>query len=80
MSSHKPVSWLIVLLLPPTGIKDAAKCIQGRKRHILVDTLWLILAVVTAAHVPEREGAKLIFAIADRQLQKNTPYLGRREL
>jgi putative transposase len=47
------------------GIKgyDAAKCIQGRKRHILVDTLGLLLViVVTAANVPEREGAKLILA------------------
>jgi putative transposase len=45
------------------GIKgyDAAKCIQGRKRHILVDTLGMIMVVVvTAANVPEREGAKLV--------------------
>ena len=41
---------------------DAAKQIQGRKRHILVDTLGLIMVVVvTAASVQEREGAKLIF-------------------
>jgi putative transposase len=41
---------------------DAAKQIQGRKRHILVDTLGLIrVVVVTAASVQEREGAKLIF-------------------
>lgn len=46
------------------GIKDfdAGKIIQGRKRHILVDTLGLILVViVTAASVQERDGAKLIF-------------------
>jgi putative transposase len=46
------------------GIKgfDAGKLIQGRKRHILVDTLGLILVVVvTAASVQERDGAKLIF-------------------
>ncbi len=45
------------------GVKgyDSAKCIQGRKRHILVDTLGLLMVVVvTAANVPEREGAKLI--------------------
>ncbi|MCX7092521.1 MAG: hypothetical protein NTY50_03570 [Methylobacter sp.] len=45
------------------GLKgyDAAKCIQGRKRHILVDTLGLIpVIVVTAADIPEREEAKLI--------------------
>jgi len=40
---------------------DAAKCIQGRKRHLLVDTLGLIrVIVVTAANIPEREGAKLV--------------------
>ena len=46
------------------GIKgyDAGKQIQGRKRHILVDTLGLILVVVvTAASVQERDGAKLVF-------------------
>jgi len=46
------------------GIKgyDVYKHIQGRKRHILVDTLGLIMVVVvTAASIPEREGAKLIF-------------------
>jgi len=46
------------------GIKgfDAGKKIQGRKRHILVDTLGLLMAVVvTAASVQERDGAKLLF-------------------
>jgi putative transposase len=46
------------------GIKgfDAGKQIQGRKRHLLVDTLGLIMVVVvTAASVQERDGAKLIF-------------------
>ncbi|MCF7970004.1 MAG: transposase [Methylococcaceae bacterium] len=45
------------------GIKgfDAGKKIQGRKRHILVDTLGLIMVVVvTAASVQERDGAKLL--------------------
>tara|TARA_B100001179_G_C18529814_1_gene376525 strand:- start:144 stop:926 length:783 start_codon:yes stop_codon:yes gene_type:complete len=38
---------------------DAGKCIKGRKRHILVDTLGLLLGVhVTAASTPERSGAK----------------------
>ena len=46
------------------GIKgfDAGKLIQGRKRHLLVDTLGLIMVVVvTAASVQERHGAKLLF-------------------
>ena len=42
---------------------DAAKRVKGRKLHLLVDTLGLVLiAVVTAASVPERDGARLVFA------------------
>ena len=38
---------------------DAAKNIKGRKRHLLVDTLGLLMSVaVTAASVPERDGAR----------------------
>ncbi len=40
---------------------DAGKQIKGRKRFMTVDTLGLILRVwVTAANVPEREGAKTV--------------------
>jgi putative transposase len=48
-----------------TGIKgkrgyDAGKRVNGRKRHIVVDTLGLLLiVVVTAASVQDRDGAKL---------------------
>lgn len=42
---------------------DAAKQVTGRKRHLLVDTLGLLLSVVvTAASVQERDGARLVFA------------------
>ena len=42
---------------------DAAKRIKGRKRHLLVDSLGLVLMVVViAASVPERAGAQLVFA------------------
>lgn len=42
---------------------DTAKQTKGRKRHLLVDTLGLVLmVVVTAASVPERAGARLVFA------------------
>lgn len=38
---------------------DAAKKIKGRKRHILVDSMGLLLGVmVTPADMPERDGAK----------------------
>ena len=41
---------------------DSGKLIKGRKRHILVDTLGLLLAVVvTAASVSENAGAKILF-------------------
>jgi putative transposase len=40
---------------------DGAKLVKGRKRHLLVDVLGLLLAVyVHPAHVSERAGAKLL--------------------
>lgn len=40
---------------------DAGKKINGRKRHILVDTLGLMIAVVvTVASIQDRDGAKLL--------------------
>jgi len=42
---------------------DAGKKIKGRKRHIVVDTLGLILVVVVhAADIQDRDGAKLVLA------------------
>jgi len=42
---------------------DAGKKVKGRKRHVLVDTLGLILAVsVTAASVQDRDGAHPVMA------------------
>lgn len=52
------------------GIKgfDAGKKVKGRKRHILVDTLGLLIAVVvTAANVQDYHGAKPVLgAVKDR--------------
>jgi putative transposase len=40
---------------------DAGKKIKGRKRHVLVDTLGLLLGVVvTPASCPERDGAQQV--------------------
>jgi putative transposase len=40
---------------------DAAKRIKGRKRHLLVDTLGLVLGVeLTPASTPERDGAQMV--------------------
>jgi len=47
----------------PNGVRgfDGGKLITGRKRHILVDTCGLLLAVlVTAASVQDRDGARLL--------------------
>jgi transposase len=42
---------------------DAGKRIKGRKRHLLVDTLGLLLGVaVTPANVTERAGAQILLA------------------
>jgi putative transposase len=42
---------------------DAGKRIKGRKRHLLVDTLGLLLAVVvTAASVPDVTGARRLLS------------------
>src|SRR5262249_36084206 len=42
---------------------DAGKKIKGRKRHIVVDTLGhLIEVVVHAAHIQDRDGAKLVLS------------------
>ncbi len=42
---------------------DAGKQVKGRKRHIVVDRLGLILAVVVhAASVQDRDGARLVLA------------------
>ena len=39
---------------------DAGKKINGRKRHIIVDTLGMILVIVVhAANIQDRDGAKL---------------------
>lgn len=44
---------------------DAGKKVKGRKRHLVVDTLGLILAVsVTAASIQDRDGAHPVVAAA----------------
>lgn len=47
---------------------DAGKKIKGRKRHLLVDTLGMILVlVVTPADVQDRDGAKRVLAVLRKQ-------------
>ena len=48
---------------------DGGKKVNGRKRHILVDTLGLLLIVlVTAASVQDRDGAKLLLQKLSQKL------------
>jgi putative transposase len=43
---------------------DAGKKVCGRKRHLIVDTLGLVLGVVVhAADIQDRDGAKLVLAV-----------------
>jgi putative transposase len=42
---------------------DAGKRVKGRKRHIIVDTMGMLLAVVVhSAGIQDRDGAKLVLA------------------
>lgn len=46
---------------------DAGKGVKGRKRHILVDTMGLLLiAVVHVASIQDRDGAKIVLEKAKR--------------
>jgi putative transposase len=46
---------------------DAGKKVSGRKRHLLVDTLGLILVVVHAASRQDRQGVRLVCLRAKRR-------------
>jgi putative transposase len=50
---------------------DAGKKVNGRKRHILVDTLGLIwLLNVTAASTQDRDGARLLLAVLSQRMRR----------
>ncbi len=58
--------------LDPQGF-DAAKKVTGRKRHILVDTLGLLLNVVVhSAAVQDRDG---ILLVLDRRTRRFFPFI-----
>jgi transposase len=60
--------------LDPQGF-DAGKKITGRKRHILVDTLGLLLSVaVHAANIQDRDGVALVL---DRRTRRLFPFIER---
>jgi transposase len=61
-------------VLDPQGF-DAGKKISGRKRHILVDTLGLLLSVaVHAANIQDRDGMMLVL---DRRTRRLFPFIER---
>jgi putative transposase len=50
---------------------DAGKQVKGRKRHVVVDTMGLILAVVvTAASVQDRDGANMVLKKVKAQVSR----------
>jgi putative transposase len=50
---------------------DGGKKVKGRKRHVLVDTLGLLLAVVvTPANVQDYDGAKLVLQTISRKFRR----------
>jgi putative transposase len=50
---------------------DAGKKVNGRKRHLLVDTLGLLLKIVVhPANVQDRDGAKLLFESVEGKLPR----------
>jgi transposase len=53
--------------IDPSGF-DAGKQVKGKKRHVLVDTLGLVLqAIVHPAHIQDRDGGiQLLTALAER--------------
>jgi putative transposase len=57
---------------------DAGKKVKGRKRHMLVDTLGLLLIVVVhVASIQDRDGAKLMKAERAKTLDPLGACLGR---
>ena len=50
---------------------DAGKKVSGRKRHLIVDTLGLVmLVVVTAASVQDRDGARILLKALFERIKK----------
>jgi hypothetical protein len=64
------------IISKPTRGYDAGKKVNGRKRHVVTDTLGLLLMVmVTAASVQDRDGGKVAWSGAVRDTVSSA-YLG----
>jgi hypothetical protein len=53
---------------------DAGKGVKGRKRHLIVDTLGFLLAVVIRSDIDERKGAAFVLARLNK-FRADYPYL-----
>lgn len=54
--------------MDPSGY-DAGKQVKGKTRHVLVDTLGLVLqALVSPANLQDRDGGSLLFAALGERL------------
>jgi transposase len=57
--------------LPPLVAMMGPKKLCGRKRHLLVDTVKLVLLVmVTAADVQDRDGARTLLSVLATQFRR----------
>ena len=57
---------------------EAGQKVKGRKRHIVVDTLgWLLAVVVPTAAIQDRDGARLVLAPLGGHLPRLATPLGR---
>lgn len=77
LSTHKPGrrSGVKTTLVGGQRGNDAGKAVKGRKRHIIMDTLGLLLAVVVHwADIDERRGAGFVLARLNK-LRVNFPRL-----
>ena len=56
---------------------DAGKKVKGRKRHILVDTIGLLLIIVVhAANIQDRDVAKIVLEQVTERFSRLPAYLG----
>jgi|SRR5215208_1789302 len=60
---------------------DPAKKVEGRKRHLLVDTEGLVLkARIRSAKVPDADGIRLLLEQVRGRLPRLSAFVGRRGL
>ena len=67
---------MVIEFIDPHGF-DAGKLIKGKKRHILVDTLGLLLhAIIHAADIQDRDESTLRESQLFRRVNNSSIFLG----